>query len=269
MIFDPHRLPPLLLSPLLAALLTLPAQAQQSAGGAGTLEARVERLERILDNADLMGLFNRLQALEAQVRELRGDNEALRHELERLKTRQRDLYLDVDGRLQALEQAGASAHGEGGNAPQAIQPLPRPGEGPGEGDAPPAQGDGEDQAAYQAAFDRLRAGAYRKAIEAFSTFLKTHPDSPLAANAQYWLGEGYYVTGDFERALEAFAAVPGTYPESNKVPDARLKQGYTLYELERWSAAREVLEAVRTDYPDTTVARLAEQRLQMLGERGE
>ncbi|SFM50307.1 tol-pal system protein YbgF [Ectothiorhodospira mobilis] len=240
----PQRLRPFLLLPLVSALSVLPAQAQQSAEGAGTLEDRVGRLERILENADLMELFNRLQALEAQVRELRGENEALRHELERLGTRQRDLYLDVDSRLQALEQAG-------------------------DGDTPPAQGDGQDEAAYQEAFDRLRAGEYRKAIAAFSAFLETHPDSPLAANAQYWLGEGYYVTGDFERALEAFAAVPETYPQSNKVPDARLKQGYSLYELERWSAAREVLEAVREDYPDTTVARLAEQRLQMLGERGE
>lgn len=259
----PQRLRPFLLLPLVSALSVLPAQAQQSAEGAGTLEDRVGRLERILDNADLMELFNRLQALEAQVRELRGENEALRHELERLGTRQRDLYLDVDGRLQALEQAGGGA-GEG-SGPPAIRPLPQPGDG----NTPPAQGDGQDEAAYQEAFDRLRAGEYRKAIAAFSAFLETHPDSPLAANAQYWLGEGYYVTGDFERALEAFAAVPETYPQSNKVPDARLKQGYSLYELERWSAAREVLEAVREDYPDTTVARLAEQRLQMLGERGE
>lgn len=262
MMLRPQRLCPFLLLPLLSALLALPAQAQPSPEG---LEERVGRLERVLDNADLMELFNRLQALEAQVRELRGDNEALRHELERLRTRQRDLYLDVDGRLQALEQAGAAADGIGADDAPAIQPLPQPGNG---GEAP-EQGAGEDRAAYQEAFDRLRAGAYRQAIEAFSAFLKAHPGSPLAANAQYWLGEGYYVTGDFERALEAFAAVPETYPESNKVPDARLKQGYTLYELGRWSAAREVLEAVRTDYPDTTVARLAEQRLQMLGDRGE
>ncbi|MFP4161712.1 MAG: tol-pal system protein YbgF [Ectothiorhodospira sp.] len=253
-----------LLPLLLPAVLALPAHAQNTDDGEeGGLEERVARMERILDNADLMDLFNQLQALEAEVRALRGENETLRHELERLKTRQRELYLDVDRRLEAaLEQGGGDDQGDGDPA---IAPLPEADPDGGSPETP----SGQDRSDYQAAFERLRAGDFREAIQSFSDFLEAYPDSPLAANAQYWLAEGYYVTGDFERALEAFEAVSKDYPESGKVPDARLKRGYSLFELERWDEAREVLESVREEHPDTTVARLAEQRLRMLEERGD
>jgi TolA-binding protein len=51
---------------------------------------------------------------------------------------------------------------------------------------------------YGQSFDALKAGSYSIAITGFKDFLSSYPSSPLAENAQYWLGEAYYVTRDLE-----------------------------------------------------------------------
>ena len=78
---------------------------------------------------------------------------------------------------------------------------------------------------YQAAFALLKNSQYDQAIQAFQSFLSTYPTSPLADNAQYWLGEAYYVNRSFPEALAAFQKVVDKYPQSRKVPDALLKVG--------------------------------------------
>lgn len=122
--------------------------------------------------------------------------------------------------------------------------------------------------AYQKAFDLLRAGRYDAAITEFRQFLKDYPSSGYAANAQYWLGEAYYVSKDYPSAVREFQKVISAYPESNKVGDARLKLGFTYYELGEWAKSREALTAAVTNHPGTTVARLADQRLKRLQQEG-
>ena len=65
----------------------------------------------------------------------------------------------------------------------------------------------DDQAAYNAAFDKLKAGNYSEAMLAFQAFMNHYPSSDLLDNAQYWIGEAYYVTRDYEHAARAFRAV--------------------------------------------------------------
>ena len=79
---------------------------------------------------------------------------------------------------------------------------------------------------YAQAFDALKAGSYSIAITGFKDFLSTYPTSSLAENAQYWLGESYYVTHDYGSAAGAFRTVLKKYPDSRKAPDAMLKLGY-------------------------------------------
>ena len=66
----------------------------------------------------------------------------------------------------------------------------------------------------------------------------------MADNAQYWLGEAYYVNKSFPEALVAFQRVVDNYPQSRKLPDALLKIGYCNYELKDYSAARAALSQV-------------------------
>lgn len=244
---------------------------------------------------DTMRMVYQMQDLLEEVRELRGMVEAQQREIENLRRRQRDQYLDLDERLQQLGRSGvAAADPVDDVAP--IDPVPEqvpeqthdeaPEEAPRVADAPEVRAPidaemeitplpgapavaprdlgtptEEEQAAYDRAFRALRETRYADAAEGFSDFLDEYPDSAYAPNALYWLAETYYVTRDFETALSFFSQLLDQYPASNKEGDALLKIGFSHYELREWSEARAALEQVRSQHPGTTLARLAETRL--------
>jgi tol-pal system protein YbgF len=124
---------------------------------------------------------------------------------------------------------------------------------------------GGDRANYQAAFTLLKDNQYDKAIAAFKQFLVSFPDSALAGNAQYWLGEAYFVNRDLPDALSAFQGVADNYPSSSKLPDAMLKIGYCRDELKQYDQAKSVLNDVVTRFGDTPAGSLAKLRLQQIG----
>jgi tol-pal system protein YbgF len=220
------------------------------------MEARLIRIERVIDNQSLIELATQVDQLQTQTQELRGQIETLRFESENAGNRQRQLYLDVDQRLQAMEQNQAPP-------PVAVTDPAQ---------AQPAQAverpvvSGSDQDNYQAAFDLLKNGQYEQSAEAFRQFLVVFPSSPLADNAQYWLAETYYVQRQFTTALPAFEVVVDNYPNSVKLPDALLKIGFCNYELRQFAQARTALERVVREFPDTTAARLATQRLERIAQ---
>ncbi len=121
-----------------------------------------------------------------------------------------------------------------------------------------------ERAAYEEAFRDLKEGNYADAASKFEAFVARWPASDYADNAQYWLGESYYVTRNYRIALDAFQQLVQRYPDSSKMPDALLKIGYTHFELKQWDESRRALEQVVQRYPGTTVARLAAKRLKML-----
>jgi tol-pal system protein YbgF len=215
------------------------------------LERRLSAVERILANGSLVDLAVQVDNLQRTTAELSGRAETLEYEAEETAGRQRDLYQDLDRRIQRLEQALQAG---GVDGPVAPGQLPVPG--------------GSDRDNYQAAFELLKQQQYEQAAAAFKQFLATYPDSQLADNAQYWLAESYYVTGQFDQALKEFKVVIDEHPQSSKVADALLKMGYCNYELKRWDAARDALQRVQREFPDTTAARLADQRLDRMREEG-
>ena len=211
------------------------------------LDTRLARIERVVSNQSLLDMANQVESLRSDVRAMRNDVDVLNHSLESARKQQKDLYADLDARLKAVEGRG----GAGAAAGTAS----------GAGDSPSADAD---KGAYQAAFDLLKAGQYDRAIAGFQAFLSTYPASGLADNAQYWLGEAYYVNKQFPESLAAFQRVVEKFPGSRKLPDALLKIGYCHYELKDYSAARSALEQVAAKYPDSASARLAQQRLEKM-----
>lgn len=205
------------------------------------LESQVEHIQRVTENRSLLQMADRMDQLEQQMRELRGQLEELKHEVDGTQQRQRELYMDIDRRLQSLEAGGSS--GQVGASE-------------------------DDRKAYEAAFEQLKQGRYDQARDAFAAFLKVHPDSPLADNAQYWLGEADYVRSEFKQAIGDFKTLLSKYPDSAKVPDAWLKLGYCHYELKQWDEASKALNTVINRYPDATAARLAKQRLERMHKEG-
>lgn len=263
---NPRPATALMLAALLAAAVG-PALAadRETEARLQSLESRMERIDRILGNEALLEMQRQITDLQEQLRRLRGENEELSHNLEQLRQRQRELYLDIDRRLQPLEAGGAPASVPA--APTAPTP-PAAAPAPAAPAAQPGVVPAEEQAAYKQAFNLLRDGRYEAAIAAFGDFLKRYPDSGYAGNAQYWLGEAHYVSKDYSAALAEFGKVLSAYPDSPKVADARLKLGFTYYELGEWEKARATLSEVVQKHPGTTVARLAEQRLKRMQREG-
>jgi tol-pal system protein YbgF len=262
---------------LLALLAVTPGLGAQAPVTDPTrLEARITQLERsIAGSASLVQMHQTLQSLEREVRELRGEIELQAHELQQLKARQRELYLDVDRRLSELAGSRTGQPMEAPPAPPSEPPMvveaPRStGPAPAPRVAPPAApGDPAEEAArYDAAFDLLKAGRYAEATRAFGDFLDRYPGGRYADNAQYWLGETAYVNRDFDKALAEFQRVEDDYPSSPKVADALLKIGYIEYEQEQWPRARQTLERLVEQYPATTAAQLARQRLRRMSGEG-
>ncbi|MEM6817833.1 MAG: tol-pal system protein YbgF [Pseudomonadota bacterium] len=217
------------------------------------IERRLERVERVVQNDSLVQLVTRVDALAADIDQLRGSAETSGYEIEQMAERQRALYADLDERIQAIETRTRENVMQGGSLPPGELPLPN----------------GSDRENYQAAFELLKEGRYDQSARAFEQFLVAYPQSELADNAQYWLAESFYVSQRFDDALPIFNGVIDNYPQSRKVPDALLKVGYCHHELKRWDEAESALTRVVADYPETTAARLASKRLERVrSERG-
>lgn len=254
-----------------------------------SLAERVEQLERQVqgsgDSNNLSELMIRNQELQAEVQSLRGLVESQAFEIEGLKQRQRDQYVDLDSRLQRLEggmtvpaRPTASQPIEA-TAPEQLSAgepetsLPDPATLPTRdmpvgsetvGAAVAVSATPDEKLAYETAFEALKQGRYAESSQLFSAFLQQHPDGEYAANATYWLGESYYVTQNYEIALETFQSLLSRFPDSRKAPDGLLKIGYCQYELGDTQRAAATLNEVVSRYPDTPVARLAQGRLRAL-----
>ena len=239
---------------LAGMLLTqLPAHAQSTKQRITTLEEKTQRLERLLENQQAVqtDLLTRLQQLQQENQDLRNQVETLQFESNRNGDRQRELYLDLDQRMQTLEANPGAVAGAGaaGAAAGAAKPS--------------------DAEVYQAAFNELRDGRYAEAANGFKAFLADYPDSELRGNAQYWLAESYYVQKDFSSALSGFQLVISDYPSSRKIADAWLKVGYCNYELDRMVEARQALTTAANQFPDSTASKLARERLTLMDASGQ
>jgi tol-pal system protein YbgF len=214
------------------------------------LDVRLTRMERAVQNQNQVQVSNQLEALRADVRAMHNDVDQLNNSIEQSRKQQRDIYADLDQRIKALEgrggSAGASSEGGGAVAPSG----------------------GDDKGSYQAAFNLLKDGQYDKAIQAFQAFLSTYSGSSLADNAQYWLGEAYYVNKSYPEAQLSFQRVVEKYPDSRKVPDALLKIGFCRYETKQFEPAKSILSQVVRQYPDSASAKLAQQRLEKMAAEG-
>jgi tol-pal system protein YbgF len=118
--------------------------------------------------------------------------------------------------------------------------------------APPEAAAGptaQSQAEYDAAFRLLVQRDFKAAEEGFRTFLEAHPDDPLAGNAQYWLGETYYVRGLFREAANSFLTGYRKYRNSDKAPANLLKLGMSLSQLGQKDDACATFSELANRYP--------------------
>ena len=249
-----------LVSMLVIALLPVFAPAAEL-----TTAQRLELLERRVNR--ITELTMELDEVRRENRQLRGSIESLGNEIEQLKRKQRDIYIDMDQRLSAGQGAAEVAAPAVAASVAAQAGTSAPVE-PAVAAVDPARVDrAQVQAEYQAAYDLLspQQKRYEDAAKAFAVFLQKYPQDELAPNAQYWLGESHYVSQHNAEALQAFEVVVSRYPDSTKAPGALFKIGRLQQAAGNNDAARVSYEKVLRDYPDSPAAGLARQRLEQSG----
>lgn len=236
-----------------------------------TLRKEVHQLKQVAGGQGMMNMASQQQQLEQELANLQGQVQDLQHELQQSENRQQLVAKDFDQRLSALEQGVSAAGIQAGTSAKASSAAsaaaaPAGAAAPSGKAAPQPPSDYQ---AYQAAFDKLRAGNYSAAVSGFEAFIKQYPKSRYVSNAWYWMGETHYVNGNYKEAVHDFQQVLTKYADSPKASDSYLKIGYAQYALKDYKDARGTFKAVISRYPGSTAADLAKQRLQQMDAQGQ
>lgn len=203
-------------------------------------------------SASVEALGQKVQSNSAQVTKLSQELPPLRDGLNMLQ----QLISQVAAQLQPMTPADP-------NASPAAAGAPPPG-GP-----PPASSSGSippSPATYwNAAMGYYAVGQWDLAVEAFKDFIQKFPNSPDAADAQFFTGESYYQSGKTREALAAYTAVVSNYGQSGRVPDAYFKQAMCYEQLNQRAEAIRVYQLIVKQYDGSSAALSATQALKRLG----
>lgn len=254
------------------------------------LQNQVANLEREIKHlrGEIEEQGHRLEQLDKRQRDIYSDADQRTRSLEGEGAAASSIPAETNPPLETLESGSGdewSIVEEGGEAPtlaienqgtfgDATAPAgpSQPGSSASPGASAPAQSStaiamaqpAGEQEAYQQAFELLKTGRYDQALGSFRDFLTRYPNGPYADNAQYWLGETYYVRRQFDPAIAEYEKLVQNYPQSQKLSHALLKIGYSYYELGQIDKARAALQELKNRYPHTAAARLAEDRLERI-----
>lgn len=230
---------------------------------------------------DVEELRERNRELERRQSESEAEIERLRGEVARLEA---ELAARTDGGDESPppaavldDRVGGDERPAGAEIESADIPAPRPAPAPvpvttpGESPATPPGAAGETAAApqpltpaaqelYDRGYTFYHQNRYLDAESAFQQFLSAYPDTELADNASYWIGEARFGRGDYRGALAAFGQTLERYPDGNKVADALLKMGDSLARLGDAEGARDSYSEVIRRFPSSAAAITAEER---------
>ena len=196
------------------------------------LRAQVAALEEQLKNAQI-SFATRLDNLQNQNRLLTGQVEELTNAIRQEKRSTRELYTSIDERLGKFEPREVEVNGE----KVMVQP--------------------QEQAAYDAAVELLKAGDYKKAAAAFSTFGAEWPKSAYAADAVYWRGSCLFALEQYKSTINVQNSLIRSYPKHPRV--AMISVASSQAALGNVKAASATLAKVIKQYPNSDAAKTAAQ----------
>jgi len=200
----------------------------------------------------------RMSAIEEQQQKITGEIEKLSHDVQQLQDHLDKSQADTEQRLLALEHGGAATAAAATTAPvmanaPAATAAGEAGAAP-EGSLGTTDGGsaGPAEALYEDAFADVKDAKYDDGEAKFKQFLSQYPGHPLTANAEYWLGEIYYVQGKFKDAARTFAQGYQTYPKSGKAEDSLYKLALSLNKLGKKDDACLSLRQMQKDFGGDT-----------------
>jgi tol-pal system protein YbgF len=117
---------------------------------------------------------------------------------------------------------------------------------------------------YNNAIADLKEGNYVMAVMELNEFLTMFKDSPMADDAQYWLGECYYGKKEYAKAIPEFEKVERNYPKGNQLVPALFKTGRSYEELGEKKKAKIIFQRIVNEFPKSMEAKIAQDRLKGL-----
>ena len=229
-------------------------QGQQGQGTVSlSLTDQLANVERKLDarNRSQVNIQRQLYDLQTQVNDLRGVTELHTHQLSQVLERQRELYQELDRRVnEALKPAVQASNNRVSNS----NPAPKS-----------YSDDLTENEAYDKALNLvLKDKRYEEAIPAFQKFNQTYPQSTYAPNSHYWLGQLLFNKGNLKEAEQEFTIVVQQHKDSAKRPDALLKLAMVAQQQKSNNQAIKLYRQLLNEYPNSTSAQLAKPRLENL-----
>jgi len=222
------------------------------------LTEQLTTLSRKLDsrNRAQVNIQRQLDLLQTEVNELRGVTELHTHQLGQVLERQRELYKEIDRRVNEVLATTSKA--------ASVAAIPNAAE-----NTPSSTSGYSDNLTENEAYDRalnlvLKDKRYQQAILEFKAFNKSFPKSSYAPNAHYWLGQLLYNQGELVQANQEFLIVVDKHKASSKRPDALLKLAMVAQKQKDTKKTIAIYQQLLKEYPESTAAKLAKPRLAAL-----
>jgi tol-pal system protein YbgF len=221
------------------------------------IQRQVQQVQRDVTTREDLAAIERL-VTEESAKLLRSNADA-NADLDAVASRIGELEAQIQDALHRIEQLSQQVAATN----QELQSLPNRAAAPSPAQRPalPAS---DPETLYEDAYAAYRAGNYDLAILGFQQYLETYPETDLADNAMYWMGESYFAKAGFNQAVEAFEAVLSKYPRSEKVASAMLKRGYAHLQLGQRDRGTDELRALIRTHPSSEEAAIARQQLETL-----
>ncbi len=121
---------------------------------------------------------------------------------------------------------------------------------------------GNPEQLFALAYSDYSRGADALALSEFRQYAGTFPDSELADNAEYWIGEILYEQKKYQDAADAFSRVFDIAPKGDKAAIALYKRALALAEMGRRDEAVAQLNALVKAYPKRQESEMAKRLLQ-------
>jgi len=245
---------------LLSLCFAIPAQAglledDEARNQIQQLEKRVLKLEDAVkqQTQSMLDLQSQIEALNTEIRKLRGQNEETTHGLQDAEKRQKDFYVDLDTRLRHFESAEEAAKEAAAAAAVAKPPVATVSADPSD--------PGPENRAFESAYGLFKSGSQANAVKAFQEFLKKYPDSVHVPNANYWLGNAQFALKDYKGALDTYQGMLKDFPETPKSADVLYGIALCQQGLKRSISARKTLKQLVAKYPTSEAAAKAKKLL--------
>ena len=178
--------------------------------------------------------------------QLSGQIQSLTDTLDELKVRLAKVSKQLED-MQASQQSIAAQQATNQAAADAVKNAPPP------------------DVLYNNALRDYNGGKPDLASQEFSDYVKFYPNTDLAGNSYYYLGEMQFKGGNYQQAVQSYDQVLQNFPSGNKAASAQLKKGLALVELGKQDDGVSELRHLIQRYPHSPEALQARDRLRKLG----